>query len=375
MKNIGSFLTGAFIGLSAVIYFILYPETWSVRSVLIIAASIIVSLPLSILLHEAGHFLAGSLQGMRLLNVSVGPFVIERHEGKLHFHMTPSVLGYLGRAMMGFPEQVKKEVMRDRLVRYVYGGPLTNIIIGFLLIGIAFGLWHHPFHLISGLMNVFLGVMNLKPVMAKSVMTDGLVIQRLRTIPVKDSVIIAAYSVLAEGMRTADVKKWDADLIEQLERLIKSEDMTAKSLLPTLGYYYLPANAENVLSIGRTLAFTREDASDDYYADCADITFATSLFFKEELEDHPGIIEELQKIGKSDAVIDSKRNALLSYIAGDVKGAIGHLRSAKDALGKWHPLYLRGEMERELLQGMIDSMKINNDPPYPSAHHSNEIYS
>ncbi|MGG0668864.1 site-2 protease family protein [Lederbergia citrisecunda] len=354
MKNIGSFLTGAFIGLSAVIYFILYPETWSVRSVLIIAASIIVSLPLSILLHEAGHFLAGRLQGMRLLNLSVGPFVIERHEGKLHFHMTPSVLGYLGRAMMGFPEQVKKEVMRNQLVRYVYGGPLTNIIIGFLLMGIAFGLWHHPFYLIFGLVNVFLGFMNLKPVMAKSVMTDGLVIQRLRMIPVEDSVIIAAYSVLAEGMRTADVKKWDADLIEQLERLIKSEDATAKSLLPTLGYYYLPANPEILLTIGQTLAFTREDASYDYYADCADITFATSLFFNEELKDYPGILEGLRKIGKSDAVIDSKRNALLSYIEGDFTGAIVHLESAKDSLGKWHPLYLRGEMERKLLTSMID---------------------
>lgn len=348
------FASGAFIGLSAVVYFILFPETWSIRSVLIIAASIIVSLPLSIILHEVGHFLAGRIQGMRMLNVSVGPFVIEQYKGKLHFHVTPSVLGYLGRAMMGFPERFKKEVMRDKLVRYIYGGPLTNIVLGFLLMGIAFGLWHHPFFLILGLVNVFLGVMNLKPVMAKSVMTDGLVIQRLRTIPVGDSVIVAAHSVLMEGMRTADVKKWDAELIRQLERLISSNDPTAKSLLPTLGYYYLPTNPEKLLAIGQSLAFTRRSASYDYYADCADITFATALFFNEELVDYPGIQEELRKIGKSDAIIDLKRNAFLSYIEGDFSGAIDHLKTAMDSLGKWHPLYLRGEMERKLLSSIID---------------------
>ena len=84
------------------------------------------------MLHELGHFLAGRLQGMRLLNLSVGPFVIERYEGKLHFHIVPSVLGYLGRAMMGFPEHLNKEAMKKKLIRYIYGGPLINIFIGII---------------------------------------------------------------------------------------------------------------------------------------------------------------------------------------------------------------------------------------------------
>src|SRR6476660_593071 len=98
MKEFGQLVLGAFIGLATVIYFFQFPVSWSISSALLIVLCIVISLPLSILLHELGHFLAGRLQGMRLLNLSVGPFVIERHKGKLHFHIVPSVLGYLGRA-------------------------------------------------------------------------------------------------------------------------------------------------------------------------------------------------------------------------------------------------------------------------------------
>ena len=357
MNGIRSFVLWAFIGLSAVLYFILFPEPWSIGTMLIVASSIIVGLPLCILLHEAGHFLAGRLQGMQMLNMSVGPFVIERHEGKLHFHIVRSALGYMGRAMMGFPKQLAKEAaMRDKLVRYIYGGPLINVVVGLLMIGIAFGMWHHPFFILFGLMNVLLGTTNLQPAMSKSAMTDGLVIQKLRTVPTEDSVILAGYSALAEGMETTEVKKWSTELMMQLERLIQTEDSTAKSFLPTLGYYYFPEKADKVLAIGRSAAFTRETVSSDYYADCADITFATALFFTGELRDYPGIEEELGKIGKTDAIMDLKRNALLSYIEGDIKGALGHLKSAKDSLGNWHPLYLRGEMERKLLTTMIDKI-------------------
>lgn len=374
MKKIFSFLLGGCIGFTVVLYFILFPEPMSMRTLLIVAASVIISFPFCILLHETGHFLAGHLQGMRMLNVSVGPFVIERHEGKLHFHVVQSVLGYLGRAMMGFSEQLEKEVMRDKLIRYIYGGPLINIVVGALSIGIAFAIWHHPFFILFGLINVLLGMTNLQPAMSKSAMTDGLVIQRLRTVPLEDSVIMAGYSALTEDMKTTDVKKWNTDLIVQFEKLLTSDDATAKSFLTTIGYYYLPEDAEKVLDIGRSSAFTRKSASHDYYADCADITIATALFFAEKLKEYPEIELELGKIDKTEAVMDLKRHALLSYIEGDVESAIGHLENAKAALGKWHPLYLRGEMERELLQVMIDKMKINNDPLYPSTQHSNDIY-
>lgn len=357
MKGFGSLLLGGFIGLTTGIYFIRFPEPLSISSILVIALCIVSSLPLSILLHELGHFLAGRLQGMRLLNLSVGPFVIERHEGKLHFHIVPSVLGYLGRAMMGFPEHLNRKALKKKLIRYIYGGPIINIFTGVLMIGIAFGLWHHPFFIFFGILNLFLGITNLSPVMAKSVMTDGLVIQKLRKVPVEDSVIVTAYSILQEGMKTADVKRWDANLIGLLERFVATDDPTAKSFLPTLGYYYFPAEPGKVLGIGRTAAFTREDASDDYYSDCADITIATALFFNEELKEYPAIEDELRKIGKSDAIIDLKRNALLSYIEGDLTGAVEHLKNAKKSLGKWHPLYLRGEMERNLLSSMINKIR------------------
>ena len=37
MKEFGSLLLGAFIGLTTVIYFIRFPESWSISSVLLIA--------------------------------------------------------------------------------------------------------------------------------------------------------------------------------------------------------------------------------------------------------------------------------------------------------------------------------------------------
>lgn len=354
MKDIVALLLGGIIGLSAVFYFILYPETWSFNSGIIIIASIIVSIPLSILLHELGHFLTGLLQGMRLLNLSVGPFVIERHKGKLHFHVVGSVLGFLGRAMMGFPEHLNKEVMRKKLIRYIYGGPVTNIVLAALSLALAFGTWHHPFLLVFGLLNLLLGVMNLKPVMANSVMTDGLVIQKLKSVPVEESVILTSYMILTEGLKSEDVKQWPPALIEQLERMVTADDPTAKSYLPTISYYYFPNEAEKVLKVGQPVAFIRETNKPDYYADTADIAFATALFFEGKLTSYSGVEKNLRSIGKVDKIIDLKRNALLSYTQGHVDEAIQNLQEAKESLSKWHPLYLRGEMEKRLIGDMIE---------------------
>ena len=194
------------------------------------------------------------------MNLSVGPFVIERHEGKLHFHMVPSVLGYLGKGNDGISRPFEYESNEEK-TNSLYIWRSNHQYIHWYIDD-----WDRFWSLALPVLHLFrnykpaLGITNLSPVMAESVMTDGLVIQKLRTVPVEDSVIVTAYSVLQEGMKTPDVKRWDANLIGLLEVLVATDDPTAKSFLPTLGYYYLPAEPGKVLGIGRTSVFMREDA-------------------------------------------------------------------------------------------------------------------
>ena len=357
MKNVLSFLLGGSIGFLAVLYFIFYPEPWSLRSALIIAASLLVGIVLSILLHECGHLFLGLTQGMHLLNLSVGPFVIERHEGKYHFHVVQSVLGYLGRVMMVFPERLDEKIMRQKLIRYIYGGPMTNIVLGTLSLIFAFTALNYPFFLIFALLNLFLGVMNLKPVMAGSVMTDGMVIQKLKSDnPADYAVLLTGYAMLLEELTTNDVKQWSPALIENLENLVSGgEDLKSRVYLQTLGYRYLPNEPAKISMLAEPVAFKNEFLKSDYYSDIADITYATALFFGNEITDYPEIESHLQKISKLDKIIDLKRNALLSYVHGDITQSIQYLRDARNALGVWHPLYSRGEMEKRLIDCMIDA--------------------
>ena len=359
MKNTFSFVVGGSIGFLAVLYFIFYPEPWSLRSALIIAASIIVSIALSILLHECGHLFTGLTQGMHLLNLSVGPFVIERHAGTFHFHTVKSALGVLGRAMMAFPERLDEKRIRQKLIRYIYGGPMTNIVLGTLSLILAFTVLNYPFFLIFGLLNLLLGLMNLTPVMAGSVMTDGMVIQTLKSDnPTDYAVLLTGYVMLLEERKTTDVKKWSPALIRDLEELVVAgEDPKSKVYLQTLGYRYFPNEPAKIAALAEPVAFSSDIQKSDYYSDMADITYATALFFGNEISDYPEIEKQLQKIGKLDGIMDLKRNALLSYVNGDLTQTIQYLREAKNALGVWHPLYSRGEMEKRLIDCMIDAVE------------------
>lgn len=355
MKNLSAFLVGGLIGFLAVLYFIIYPEPWSIRSAAVVIISLFASIFLGILLHELGHFIAGRGQGMQLLNLSVGPFVIERHKRKLYFHFVPSVLGYLGRAMMVFPEQYDKHIMRKKLIRYVYGGPITNIVLGALSLALAFFTWHEPFFLIFGLLNILLGTMNLKPAMASSVMTDGLVLQKLKT--EQDTVMLTGYAMATKSLQVEDVKEWSPAFIQKLELLVQSDDPMSKIYLQTIGYYYFPNEASRVTALAQPVIDNLAVNKPDYYADMAGITFATALLFEGKLTSYPGAEALLQSISKVDKVIDFKRQALQLYRQGDLDGAIGKLHDAHHALGKWHPLYLRGEMEKRLLLNLIKMLE------------------
>ena len=361
MKEFVQFLLGAIIGLSTVCYFIFFPIEWTVQTIFIVTMSVVISFPLTIILHEAGHAIVGLLRGMRLLNVSVGPFVMERHEGKFYFHFARSSLGYAGRAMLYFPDQIDKETMRDKLITYIYGGPITNLVLSFISLWIAFSVWHHPFYLVFGAINLLVGVTNLRPMKVKSVLTDGMVIQNLRKTPVNESVFIASYMLLRESMNNGNGEKWDSELMQHVERLVRGyeHDPLAKSLLHTLLYYYLPDHVEKVEAIGRAVAFTRTNDSADISEDSADIAFATALLFTDQLREYPAIESSLQLISKIDNITHLKRNALLLYIRGEEKNALDSLKDACTLLEKWHPLYLRGDTERKLLDLMIEKIEKN----------------
>lgn len=130
---------------------------------------------LQILVHEAGHAVAGALAGRRFAGAGIGPLQVDRGAGgRLTFRWTRSIRGIAGYAVM-LP---RAHEPRRRAAAYILGGPLANLACA----ATAFGLWQwlaDPAPLVrvllvaTGVVGLTLGVLNLVPFHNQGWSSDG----------------------------------------------------------------------------------------------------------------------------------------------------------------------------------------------------------
>jgi hypothetical protein len=85
-----------------------------------------------IAVHESGHLLAGMAVGFRPWLVIIGPLKIVREDATLRVRLNRSLVPGMVRS---FPTHAHD--LRQRLAVYVSGGPLANLLLGVLCLGLA----------------------------------------------------------------------------------------------------------------------------------------------------------------------------------------------------------------------------------------------
>jgi hypothetical protein len=125
-----------------------------------------------ILLHELGHVLGGRLVGFRFRLLIVGPLKVDRLGDRLRIGFNRSI-ALAGGVAASSPDDDQN--LRQRMIAYVAGGPLTSLVTGllFLLIGqfttgaLAFAAS------LAGFMSLGIAVVTLMPMRSGGFASDG----------------------------------------------------------------------------------------------------------------------------------------------------------------------------------------------------------
>ena len=96
---------------------------------------------LALAVHEIGHALGGSLRGLRLTMLIVGPVHIQRGtDGRLCWRLNRK-LSYAGGMVWSAPQSTAG--LRRAMLCFAAGGPVTSIVVGGLVLAI-YMLWELP---------------------------------------------------------------------------------------------------------------------------------------------------------------------------------------------------------------------------------------
>ncbi len=91
-----------------------------------ILVSILLALWLQVLIHEAGHVVAGRLGGKRLLVAGFGPWRLLRQDGRWHIQWVGQIQGISGFAAMYTPHGHTER--KSQAALFMLGGPLGNLV-------------------------------------------------------------------------------------------------------------------------------------------------------------------------------------------------------------------------------------------------------
>lgn len=128
-----------------------------------------------ILLHEAGHALAGISRGMRAISFGVGRWRWERSEDGWRFRRAERLRGVSGFAML-LPQGERGKTRFDQAV-YLLGGPSVNLSLAALaLVCLPVSgdtVWFTSLLIALAVTGGFIGVINLLPFKTQGWSTDG----------------------------------------------------------------------------------------------------------------------------------------------------------------------------------------------------------
>lgn len=132
----------------------------------------LIMLVLATCVHEAGHWLGARLAGMTVLHVQIFGIDIQLHRYGCRVR---GWRGFSGLSLLGyvFAVHTPHKPMRPAQLLFVAMGPLLNLMVGLVSLGLGALFWPYPNLLLAfATMNVTLGLCNLIPTRSR-VHSDG----------------------------------------------------------------------------------------------------------------------------------------------------------------------------------------------------------
>lgn len=356
LNQVSQFVVGGVLGVLIVSYFFRHDidiTLWSVLSVMGVAALSFIG---GVILHETAHAVAGKLGGMEIMNLSYGPFIYAKTKGRHRLFVKLPAMGYIGRAMLRFPQVISEDEMRRKMIRFIYGGPISNLVVALPLLALSFWYgWSGWF--VFALVNLFLGISNLANLESKGAQTDGRVIAMLKGKQPGADLILVSYQILQQDPEGAG--NWSATTAEQAKDVIERYEgwPLAASLLSTVGPYYYHRDPDAYLALAEGRAFLPQDKQAGILQDLTDAAVATGYFYADRLRREPSLKDKILLISDQEPVARHMRDIYVAMIDGDKNTALTSIYAAKQALGEWHPLYLEGTSLKAVLRDLRDDIK------------------
>jgi hypothetical protein len=186
-----------------------------------------------VLVHEAGHAVAGLLTGRRLIGAGVGPLRLERGTGGWHLRWGGGVRGIGGFAAL-LPADDRVESRRDAAA-FLLGGPLANLVtaaIALLALWLAPPLGVIPSVLLGATVfgGAMLGIVNLLPFQSHGWHSDGYHLRELRHDTPASRVMRTQQCVYALAMAGVRPRDWPLQHLEVADGLPPDTVLVAQLL-------------------------------------------------------------------------------------------------------------------------------------------------
>jgi hypothetical protein len=171
---------------------------------------------LHIVLHEAGHAVAGVLAGLKPLAFGVGPLRLERSADGWRPRWGGNVKGIGGFALL-LP-RANTELSRGAQAAYLLGGPMANLLLAGLAFALlAFGGELNPYIKTTAVvfagLGLLLGGINLLPFRSGGWMTDGAGLVALVRDPRNAMAMFRIQRVVQASMEGQRPRDWPASLL------------------------------------------------------------------------------------------------------------------------------------------------------------------
>jgi Zn-dependent protease len=211
-----------------------------------VVATVLLGFFLAIVIHELGHAFVGSLYGMSLTGIAIGPLDLNFEAGRVR--VAQSRRGHLGGATIFEPSN---KLPADAVVawrRTILGGSLANFAISAMLLWLAFTLFSGDaeaewklvgFALISG----FIGLANLIPISAGLHSTDGAKYLRMKNGGPAAENEIRAQRLARWCASSVRPREWPAELVPVADYLLAApggdDQVQPKVVAACFTYFYL----------------------------------------------------------------------------------------------------------------------------------------
>lgn len=177
-----------------------------------------VALVIAVLVHEAGHIVAGYASGLRVARVNLGPLEI-RDFGRPRVRLVPSLMA--GVVLVPYERDAALGPLRWALIVSTAAGPLAGLAFGAGLVAIAGGPHFRepasPLEMV-GQLSFILGALNLLPLRTGESIADGRRIFAMLLRTRESGHIVVATLMLAEALSGRRPRDWDATLLAAMER-------------------------------------------------------------------------------------------------------------------------------------------------------------